>query len=176
MADTRELGSKSPGRAARILAWIFFGTTIGLGVALAWTWIFVSKLALKPLPAPALPAKMQMASGPASPLQLQYQLNMPGRGEIFPAFADAQAADYWPVAVLTITNTSNKAVLQIISAQVRGWSSELRQTAVIGPHEVRTFDLDPELLNAAYQNGEIHSGTLVVEVEDPATGHTYAQQ
>jgi hypothetical protein len=176
MADPRELHSKRPGRAARILAWIFLSTTIALGVALAWTWIFVSKLALKPLPDPPLPAKMQVASGPASPLQLQYQLNMPGRGEIFPAFIGSQAADYWPVAILSITNTSNKAVLQIISAQVRGWSNELRQTAVIGPHEVRTFNLDPDLLNTAYENGEIHPATLVVEVEDPATGHTFAQQ
>jgi hypothetical protein len=176
MADTREIHSQTPGRTARILAWTFFSTTIALGVALGWTWIFVSKLALKPLPDPALPAKMQMASGPASPLQLQYQLNMPGRGEIFPAFTGSQAADYWPVAILSITNTSSKAVLQIISAQVRGWSSELRQTAVIGPHEVRTFSLDPELLNTAYENAEIHSATLMVEVEDPATGHTYAQQ
>jgi hypothetical protein len=67
-------------------------------------------------------------------------------------------------------------VLQIITAEVRGWSGELRQTAVIGPHEVRTFNLDPELLTKAYFNGEIHSATLVVEVQDPATGHTFAQQ
>jgi hypothetical protein len=67
-------------------------------------------------------------------------------------------------------------VLQIITAQVRGWSDELRQTAVIGPHEVRSFNLDPDLLAKAYDNGEIHPATLVVQVEDPATGHTFAQQ
>src|ERR1041385_4232359 len=104
--------SRKPGRAARVLAWVFFFTTLGLGGALAWTWIFVTKLALKPLPDPALPAKMRVSSGPASPLQMQYQLNMPGRGEIFPALAAAHAADYWPVAVLSIANTSDKAVLQ----------------------------------------------------------------
>jgi hypothetical protein len=119
---------------------------------------------------------MQVSSGPASPLQMQYQLNMPGRGEIFPALAAAHAADYWPVAVLSIANTSDKAVLQIISSEVRGWSAELRQTAVIGPHEVRTFSLDPELLSKSYENGEIHPATLVVEVQDPLTGHTFAQQ
>jgi len=143
---------------------------------LAWTWIFVTKLALKPLPDPPLPAKMQVSTGPASPLQMQYQLNMPGRGEIFPALAAAHAADYWPVAVLSIANTSDKAVLQIISSEVRGWSEELRQTAVIGPHEVRTFSLDPELLAKSYENGEIRPATLVVEVQDPLTGHTFAQQ
>jgi len=181
MEEKRALNStpaalNNPGKTARILARIFLGTTIGLAVALAWTWIFVSRLALKPIPEPQLPVKMQVSSGPASPLQIQYQLNMPGRGEIFPAFTGAQAADYWPVAVLSVANTSNKAVLQIITAQVRGWSDELRQTAVIGPHEVRSFNLDPDLLAKAYDNGEIHPATLVVQVEDPATGHTFAQQ
>src|SRR5206468_5248814 len=90
--------SRKPGRVARVLAWVFLFTTIGLGGALAWTWTFVTKLALKPLPDPPLPAKMQVSTGPASPLQMQYQLNMPGRGEIFPALAAAHAADYWPVA------------------------------------------------------------------------------
>ncbi len=179
--NSRKLNSNShdpgrPGRAARILMWVFLSTTVGLAATLAWGWIFVSKLALKPIPDPPLPAKMQVSTGSASPLQLQYQLNMPGRGEIFPALTGAQAADYWPVAVLSVANTSNKAVLQIITAEVRGWSGELRQTAVIGPHEVRMFNLDPELLTKAYFNGEIHSATLVVEVQDPATGHTFAQQ
>jgi hypothetical protein len=168
--------SGKPGKTARILAWTFLATTIGFGGALAWTWIFVTRLALKPIPEPPLPAKLQVSSGPASPLQMQYQLNMPGRGEIFPALTGAQAADYWPVAVLSVANTSSKAVLQIISAEVRGWSAELRQTAVIGPHEVRTFNLEPELLAKAYSNGEIQPATLVVEVQDPATGHTFAQQ
>src|SRR6476660_4493303 len=168
--------SREPGKVARVLAWVFLATTIGLGGALAWTWLFVSRLALRPLPEPPLPAKLQVGSGPASPLQIQYQLNMPGRGEIFPALKGAQAADYWPVAVLSVANTSSKAVLQIITAEVRGWSSELRQTAVIGPHEVRTFSLDPELTAKAYENGEIHPATLVVEVLDPGTGHTFVQQ
>src|SRR6478736_157851 len=115
MADTRnlEFGKpefRKPARVTRVLAWIFLVTTIGLGGALAWTWIFVSRLALKPLPDPPRPDKMQVSSGPASPLQIQYQLNMPGRGEIFPALNGAQAADYWPVAVLSVANTSSKAV------------------------------------------------------------------
>jgi hypothetical protein len=168
--------SKKPGKLSRVLAWVFFLTTIGLGGTLVWGWLFVSKLALKPLPDPPLPARMQASSGPASPLQIQYQLNMPGRGEIFPALAGAQAADYWPLATLSIANTATKPVLQIITAEVRGWSAELRLTAVIGPHEVRTFSLDPELLSKTYDNGEIRSATLVVEVQDPATGRSFAQQ
>jgi hypothetical protein len=168
--------SKHPGRLALVLAWVFSLTTIGLGVALAWSWMFFTRLALKPLPEPPLPARMQYSSGPASPLQIQYQLNLPGRGEIFPALAGAQAADYWPLATLSIANTATKPVLQVITAEVRGWSAQLRLTAVIGPHEVRTFNLDPELLAGAYDNGEIRPATLVVEVQDPATGRTFAQQ
>jgi hypothetical protein len=168
--------TKKQGRVARVLAWLFFLTTVGLAGTLAWGWMFVSRLALKPLPEPPLPAKLQINPGPASPLQIQYQLNMPGRGEIFPALAGAQAADYWPLATLSIANTATKPVLQIITAEVRGWSGELRETAVIGPHEVRTFNLDPELLPKAYDNGEMRPARLVVEVEDPATGHTFAQQ
>jgi hypothetical protein len=158
------------------LAWLFFCTTLGLAGTLAWGWMFVSKLALKPLPEPPLPARLQAPSGPASPLQIQYQLNLPGRGEIFPALTGARAADYWPLATLSIANTASKPVLQVITAEVRGWSGQLRETAVVGPHEVRTFNLDPELLPRAYDNGEMRAATLVVEVEDPATGHTFAQQ
>jgi hypothetical protein len=159
-----------------VLAWVFFLTTVGLATTLVWGYRFVSRLALTPLPEPSLPATMHAAGGPASPLQIQYQLNMPGRGEIFPALAGAQAADYWPLATLSIANTATKPVLQVITAQVRGWSAELRQTAVVGPHEVRTFSLDPELLSQAYENGEMRAATLDVEVLDPVTGHTFAQQ
>lgn len=138
--------------------------------------MFFTRLAIKPLPDPELPAKMQPTSGPASPLQIQYQLNLPGRGEIFPALTGAKAADYWPLATLSIANTAAKPVLQIITAEVRGWSEQLQQTAVIGPHEVRTFNLDPELLAQAYENGEMRQATLMVEVQDPSTGRTFAQQ
>lgn len=170
------LFSRISARAARVLALVFMVTTLGLAGGLGWSWWFVTKLALKPLPGPELPAKMRPATSPASPLQLQYQLNLPGRGEIFPALAGARAADYWPVAVLSIANTSKKPVLQVITAEVRGWSSQLRETAVIGPSEVRTFTLDPELLPDAYQNGEMRQATLVVEVKEPASGHTFADQ
>ena len=113
---------------------------------------------------------------PVSPLQLQYQLNLPGRGEIFPALAGGKAVDYWPVAVLSIANTSSRPVLQMITAQVRGWTEELRETAVIGPNEVRTFNLDPQLLPEAYENQEIREANLTVEVKEPVTGHNFAEQ
>lgn len=163
-------------KAARVLAIVFMATTLVLAGTLAWGYFFVRRLALTPIPEPGLPAKMKPTSSPASPLQVHYELNLPGRGEIFPALAGARAVDYWPVAVLNIANTASKPVLQIITARVEGWSAELRQTAVIGPNEVRTFNLDPELLSNAYQNGEIRQAMLDVEVKDPGSGHTFAQQ
>lgn len=168
--------SRVSARVARVLALVFLLTTVGLGVGLAWGWMYVRKLALEPLPDPALPAKMHPTSAAVSPLQLRYQLNLPGRGEIFPALAGGKASDYWPLAVLSIANTANKPVLQVITAEVRGWSTELRETAVIGPGEVRTFALDPELLPDAYQNPEMRQAALEVEVKEPASGHTFAQQ
>lgn len=163
-------------KAARVLAFVLLLTTLALAGTLAWGYLFVRKLALSPIAGPELPAKMKPASSPASPLQVHYELNLPGRGEIFPAFSGGHAADYWPVAVLSISNTAAKPVMQIITAQVRGWSAELRQTAIIGPHEVRTFSISPDLLANAYQNSEIRRAVLDVEVKEPGSGHTFAQQ
>jgi hypothetical protein len=168
--------SRTPGRTARVLAVIFALTTIGLAVALAWTWVFVSRLALTPLPEPELPAYAHPSNEPVSPLQIQYQLELPGRGEIFPALAGSHASDYWPVAVLNISNTASRPVLEVISAQVRGWSAELRQTVVIAPHETRSLRLEPELLPQAFENSEIRRATLAVEAQDAATSYVFAQQ
>ena len=152
-------------RATRVLAVAFFITTVGLGVALTWSWMFFNKLALKTIAEPDLPAHMHINTEPVSPLQVQYQLDLPGRGEIFPALYGSKATDYWPVAMLNIANTSARPVLQVITAQVRGWSGELRQTIVLPPHQTRSLRLEPELLPQAYQNSEIRQATLVVEAE-----------
>ena len=168
--------SRISAKTSRVLAVVFLLTTLGLGGVLGWTWFSIRKLALAPIPDPALPAKMRPTTAPVSPLQLQYQLNLPGRGEIFPALAGGKAVDYWPVAVLSIANTSSRPVLQVITAQVNGWTEELRETAVIGPNEVRTFNLDPQLLPDAYQNEEIRQASLTVEVKEPVSGHNFAEQ
>src|SRR5215471_4419572 len=168
--------SRAPGRTARILAVFFAMTTFGLAVALVWTWVFVSRLTLTPIPEPELPAYTHPSNEPVSPLQVKYQLDLPGRGEIFPALAGSQASDYWPVAVLNISNTASRPVLQVISAQVHGWSAELRQTVVVGPHETRSLRLEPELLHQAFENSEIQRATLSVEAQDAATGYAFAEQ
>src|SRR5690349_11220178 len=111
--------SRVPGSTARVLAFGFAFTTVCRAATRVWGWVFVSRLALTPLPEPDLPA---YAAGdePVSPLQVQYRLDLPGRGEIFPALAGSQASEYWPVAVLNISNTANRPVLQVVSAQVPG--------------------------------------------------------
>lgn len=159
-----------------MLATLFFMTTVALSVALVLSWKFFYKLALRPLPEPDLPSYAHPSDEPVSPLQVHYQLDLPGRGEIFPALSGSQAADYWPVAVLSISNTAARPVLQVISAQVHGWTTELRQTVVIGPHETRSLRLEPELLPQAFANSEFRRATLAVEAQDATTGYVFAQQ
>src|SRR6266481_4144553 len=163
-------------KTARILALVFMITTAALAASLAGSWIFVSRLALNPIPEPVFPARLRPSTEPVSPLQVHYQLDLPGRGEIFPALAGSQAADYWPVVVLNIANLSGRPVLQIVSAGIPGWSVDWRETVVIGPHETRSFNIAPEMLPLAYRNNEIRQATLSIEVQDSATGRTFAQQ
>jgi hypothetical protein len=163
-------------KTARTLALVFMTTTAALAAALAGSWIFVSRLALKPIPEPVFPERLRPSTEPVSPLQVHYQLDLPGRGEIFPALAGSQAADYWPVAVLNIANLSGRPVLQIVSAGIPGWSVDWRETVVIGPHETRSFSITPEMLPLAYRNNEIRQATLSIEVQDSSTGRTFAQQ
>src|SRR5579864_173917 len=164
------------GRTARALAVFFAFTTIALAVALAWSWKFFYQLALAPLPAPELPASAHPGNEPVSPLQVHYQLDLPGRGEIFPALAGIQTSDYWPLAILNISNTASRPALQVITARVQGWSTELRETVVVAPHETRSLRLEPELLPQAYANPEIRRAMLAVEAQDPSTGYVFAQQ
>lgn len=164
-------------RATRVLAVVFFTTTVMLAGALAGGWWWVSRLALRPVAFDAPPPKKQAesASIPVSPLLLHYQLDLPGRGEIFPALMSGNAADYWPVAVLTIANQADRPVLQEVTAEVPGWSRPLDQTIVLGASETRSLRIIPELLPAAYSNGEIHRAVLHVRVKDPAGALAFSQ-
>src|SRR5262249_59430320 len=129
-----ELMSKHPGRTARVLATIFFMTTVALSVALVLSWKFFYKLALKPLPEPDLPSYAHPSDEPVSPLQIHYQLDLPGRGEIFPALSGSQAADYWPVAVLSISNTAARSVFPGLPAQGAWVGARLSANPIIRPH------------------------------------------
>src|SRR5215469_8212970 len=96
--------SKASHKTLRVLTSLFLVTTLATAGAWVYGYRFVKKLTLVPITEPELPAKMRPLSGPPSPLQVKYQLDLPGRGEIFPALVDAKATDYWPLAVLTIAN------------------------------------------------------------------------
>src|SRR5439155_25830331 len=109
--------------AARLLAVIFAITTVLLAAALAATWSYTYKLykASTRRPPPLLQA-LGPNVGSVSPLQVDYRLDVPGRGEIFPALSGGRAADYWPAAVLTISNSSDRPLAQAVSAEIPGWS------------------------------------------------------
>lgn len=159
-------------RCARTLAAVFLAMTLVLGAGLVGTWLYVVKLLREPL-ALTPPPVQTSAPVPVSPLLVRYELDLPGRGEIFPAIASA--SDYWPVAALRITNTADGPVLQSVSAEVVGWTRRAEQTLVIGPRETRTLRLQPELLPAAFNNDEIRRATLEVRVLDPEGDVQFAQ-
>lgn len=160
----------------RALVILFFCTTLSLAGALAWGWVFVRRLALTPIPFEPKPRDpTHTATGPVSPLLVRYQVDLPGRGEIFPALAASNATDYWPVAVLTISNQSERPVLQQVSAEVPGWTRPVTQNVILGANETRSLRINPELLPAAYSNGEIRRGLLHVRVTDATGAQVFSQ-
>jgi hypothetical protein len=109
-----------------------------------------------------------------SPLLVSYKLDLPGRGEIFPALT-SEARDYWPVAILSVSNTSKRPVLQAISAEVPGWTVRAEQTVVLGPQETRTLRLSPTLLPKAFTTNEAQRATLTVSATDENGTMAFAQ-
>jgi len=172
-----------PRRYVRAAVCALAVSTLALAVLLGFTWVHVrrlsatvdslerdlSRLRRGPAEAEADPA------APVSPLLLQYQLDLPGRGEVFPAMATANAPQYWPVATLQVTNTAERATAQTISAELPGWSLRSEQTLVLGPGETRQLRIQPELLPRAYANDEIHHALLEVKAAGPAGTVLFAQ-
>ncbi len=153
---------------------MFLCTTVLLALVEAGTLIYALRLKAGIPEESTLPPRPVLTNGPVSPLLVHYQLDLPGRGEIFPSLVGG-APEHFPVAVLTIANTSERALLQTITAQVHGWSRKAEQTLVIGSHETRHIELDPELLGKAYTNGEIRRGTLEVRATDPEGSAVFEQ-
>jgi hypothetical protein len=164
-------------RAAQRLASIFFFTTLGLGLALAGFWRYVHQLTLT-LPVIEAPKPVGTTAPPVhrvSPLLVEYRLDTPGRGELFPAMSTAAATDYWPVAILTVTNTGTSPAVQVITAEIPGFSRELRQTVVMGAQQTAAIKLSPELLPTAFNLQEIAHATLHVSVLDDGGTTMFAQ-
>lgn len=100
-----------------------------------------------------------------SPLEVHYTLDVQGNGEIFPALASSSPAQYWPVATLTVVNSSNRSIVETVSAEIPDWSRPAIQTVNLQPNEVRIVRLNPELLPQAFANGEIRPATLEVRAK-----------
>lgn len=107
------------------------------------------------------------ASWPVSPLLMDYQLDVPGRGEVFPAMAEVDAPEYWPVAVLRVTNTADRAVAQTVSAEIPGWSRRSERSVIVGPRETQRVAIQPELLPRALENEETRHARLEVRAIGP---------
>jgi len=101
-------------------------------------------------------------AAPVSPLLIDYQLDLPGRGEVFPAMAAGPAPEYWPVAVLRITNTADRPAAQIVTAEIHEWSRRMERTIVVGARETERIQIQPELLPSAHRNEEIRAALLDV--------------
>ena len=150
-----------------------------LAIAIAGTWRRVERLesAVEQLDrsVSALRRSQDSVFAPISPLLLDYELDLPGRGEIFPPMVSSGAPEYWPVAVLRVTNVANRPSAQIITAEIQGWSRLTEQSVVIGARETLQFPVQPELLPRAYLNQEIRHVTLVVRAVSTDGNLLYAE-
>jgi hypothetical protein len=154
-----------------------FATTaaVTMGIALAVSWSYARKLEESVNQPFIVRERVETNALPVSPLLMHYALELPGRGEIFPALTIGAPAEYWPVAILTLTNDSEHPALQTISTEVPNWSQRQEQTLILGAHESRQMRLSPQLLPAAYQNQEIQRAPLSVRVSDERGDVLYAQ-
>ncbi len=169
-------------RRVRITLFALVASTLGLAALLAGTWLHLRRLSatvddlrkeVSGLKRSSLRARQ--ARGSLSSL-LEYQLELPGRGEVFPAMAATRAPEYWPVATLRVTNTADRAVRQTVCAEIPGWSRRTEQTLVLSPRETRQLPIQPELLSRAYENDEIQGARLEVRVNGPDASLLFAEQ
>lgn len=112
---------------------------------------------------------------PISPFQVPYHLDIPGGGEIFPALTSCAPPHYWPVATLSMVNTSSQPIVEMVSAEIPDWSRQSVETVSLAPNETRTIQLNPELLPQAYQNGEILPATLEVRATIVSTAFGFKE-
>ena len=154
-------GRRFSDRMVRVVAVAALTTTTVLVFALAWSWAYFFRMTegaarFEPLP------KVVRSSATASPLEVVYRLELPGRGEIFPALVTSKPSDYWPAAVLTVTNTSDRPVVQTVTAEIPGWSRRASVNVVLPPQQTRKLELTPDLLPRAFDNTEIRRAELHV--------------
>ena len=146
-----------------------------MGIALGVSWAYTRRLEESVNQPFIVRERVETGAMPVSPLLMKYQLELPGRGEIFPALAVGTPAEYWPVAIITLTNNSEHPALQTVTSEVVDWSRQQEQTLILGAHESRQLRLSPPLLPAAFSNQEITRAPLSVRVTDERGGTLYAQ-
>ena len=173
--ELRRLHRPFPGRGTTVLV----GGILLLALLLGVTWDRVRRLerTVEQMDRTihALRASQDSALAPISPLLLDYELDLPGRGEIFPAMVSSGAPDYWPVAMLGITNTGNRPVSLTIWTEIPDWSRVTEHTVVIAPRATIQHSVELDLLPRAYQNPEIRQVMLSVRAVGPDGDVLYAQ-
>src|SRR3954447_12613170 len=165
---------KSP-RVWQLLTLASTTAAIALAVALGVSWSYARKLEEAVNQPLIIRERVESTATPVSPLLMHYQLELPGRGEIFPALTVGAPAEYWPVAILTLTNDSENPALQTVSSEVADLTLRQEQTLILGAHESRQLRLSPPLQAAAFQNQEIRRAPLTVKVSDERGDVLYAQ-
>jgi hypothetical protein len=160
-----------------VLLWLGWIAAVCFAIALALSWSYFLRLSIARTPPPPEAAIRPMNTAkPVSPLLVEHQLDVPGRGEVFPALIAGTAKDYWPLAILTISNKSDSPVFEVLNYELPGWSRASEQTLVLGPRETRSLMLTPELLPQAFANDEMRQITLAVTVRDPQNGLRFRQE
>jgi hypothetical protein len=70
------------------------------------------------------------------------------------------APEYWPLAILRVTNTASRSAAQIVAAEIPRWSRRLERILVVGPGETSQVDIPPQLLPRAFRNDETQAAQL----------------
>lgn len=161
----------------RFAMWFGWVVAACFAVALALSWGYFLRLSIAHTPGPPEAAVRPADNAkPVSPLLVEHQLDVPGRGELFPALIAGTAKDYWPLAIMTISNKSDGPVLEVVSYELPGWSRVSEQTILLGARETRSLMLTPDLLPQAFSNDEMRPITLSVSVRDPQNGLRFRQE
>jgi hypothetical protein len=158
-------------KRVRTLAVVSSAASLLLVAALVGTWVYGYQI----LSSNMAPPSVSQLSSTISPLQVKYQLDVPGRGEIFPALVSANATDYWPVAMLTIANLSDHHLLDTVTAVIPDVSQRFTETVVLGPRETRTVRIDVVLTPLAFANIEMRQVILEVHAGSPGNQAEFAE-
>jgi hypothetical protein len=116
--------------------------------------------------------KGELAAAPAPRnMEPTYSIQVGLDGEIFPVFAHQAAlqkptARTWGTVAVKITNSSDTPLRQRITVHVPGWSDQEIQTAEMSAGEIHTYLFAPVFFSKLYQNRELTSATVVVEVRE----------